>query len=69
MSKSFPHVFIRWMIRFYCDVMWILWIGYFSSVMAIGHIAFSSTRLRFMDLLTMVFSVLTFYGSEHIYLH
>ena len=41
----------------------------FSSGVLVSAMLFFSIRLIFMDLLTMVVSVLTFYGSEHIYLH
>ena len=41
----------------------------FCSEMVDRPYCFFFDSIRFMDLLTMVFSVITFYGSEHIYIH
>ena len=54
-------------ILLWCDVDFVDRI--FSSVMVDQPYCFFFDSIRFMDLLTMVFSVLTFYGSEHIYIH
>ena len=54
-------------ILLWCDVDFVDRI--FCSEMADRPYCFFFDSIRFMDLLTMVVSVLTFYGSEHIYLH